>query len=69
MIFRTHCSYSDKDITCWNKTLKFFENVLLGQMRHYVAVQVNIDQWHRRHDHDYVFNFKKVFDEANDTLR
>lgn len=48
-VFRSHCSYKDADLSCWNATLGFFEHVLLGHMRHYVAVQMNIDQWHRRH--------------------
>ncbi|KAI1724674.1 hypothetical protein Ddc_05921 [Ditylenchus destructor] len=43
------CSYHDEDLHCWNKTLEYFERLLLGQMRHYVAVQMNIDQWRRRH--------------------
>uniref|UniRef100_A0AC34R2Y9 Uncharacterized protein n=1 Tax=Panagrolaimus sp. JU765 TaxID=591449 RepID=A0AC34R2Y9_9BILA len=65
----SHCSYEDPTLECWNKTLQFFEKILLGQMRHYIAVQVNIDQWHRRHDSSYVKNFTKVFDEANKTLQ
>jgi hypothetical protein len=27
---------------CWNNTLVFFEKILLGQMRNYVAVQMNV---------------------------
>jgi hypothetical protein len=54
----THCSYHDKDITCWSKNLDFFEKVLLGQIRHYISVQINIDQFHRRHDGE---NYKPDF--------
>ncbi|RCN51525.1 hypothetical protein ANCCAN_02191 [Ancylostoma caninum] len=45
----THCSLDDDDLSCWNTTLNFFSKVLIGQLRHYIAVQVDIDQWHRRH--------------------
>ncbi|KAL6728792.1 hypothetical protein Aduo_010528 [Ancylostoma duodenale] len=45
----THCSLDDNDLSCWNSTLNFFSKVLIGQLRHYIAVQVDIDQWHRRH--------------------
>ncbi|KAE9556414.1 hypothetical protein FO519_000299 [Halicephalobus sp. NKZ332] len=65
----SHCSYQDSTLECWNKTLDFFEKVLLGQMRHYIAVQINIDQWHRRNDKHYVTNFSRVIDEANSTLQ
>ncbi|KIH61862.1 hypothetical protein ANCDUO_07860 [Ancylostoma duodenale] len=47
--FSTHCSLDDDDLSCWNSTLNFFSKVLIGQLRHYIAVQVDIDQWHRRH--------------------
>ena len=38
-------------------------------MRHYIAVQVNIDQWHRRHDKHYVHDFTKVAADANASIR
>ncbi|KIH53621.1 hypothetical protein ANCDUO_16246, partial [Ancylostoma duodenale] len=47
--FSTHCSLDDDDLSCWNTTLNFYSKVLIGQLRHYIAVQVDIDQWHRRH--------------------
>ncbi|KAI6220375.1 hypothetical protein M3Y99_01611800 [Aphelenchoides fujianensis] len=46
----THCTYKEGDSTCWNKNVIFFEKLLLGQMRHYIAVQINIDQFRRRHE-------------------
>jgi hypothetical protein len=49
--------------------LEFFERILLGQMRHYIAVQINIDQWHRRHDKHYVTNFDQVIAESNNTMQ
>ncbi|KAJ1363261.1 hypothetical protein KIN20_023089 [Parelaphostrongylus tenuis] len=45
----THCAVEDDDLSCWNSTLNFFTRVLIGKLRHYTAVQVDIDQWHRRH--------------------
>uniref|UniRef100_A0A7E4ZPT5 Uncharacterized protein n=1 Tax=Panagrellus redivivus TaxID=6233 RepID=A0A7E4ZPT5_PANRE len=60
----THCSFEDDSLTCWNKTLEFFERLLLGQMRHYVAVQINVDQWHRRHDKHYTEDFGKVREQS-----
>ncbi|KHJ81471.1 hypothetical protein OESDEN_18843 [Oesophagostomum dentatum] len=35
----THCSLDDEDLTCWNTTLNFYSKVLIGQLRHYIAVQ------------------------------
>uniref|UniRef100_A0A7I4YB46 GP2 n=1 Tax=Haemonchus contortus TaxID=6289 RepID=A0A7I4YB46_HAECO len=45
----THCALNDDDLSCWNSTANFFTKMLIGQLRHYIAVQVDIDQWHRRH--------------------
>uniref|UniRef100_A0AC34GPS9 Uncharacterized protein n=1 Tax=Panagrolaimus sp. ES5 TaxID=591445 RepID=A0AC34GPS9_9BILA len=65
----THCAYSDDSLSCWNKTLEFFERILLGQMRHYIAVQINIDQWHRRHDSHYNSHFEQAIVESNNTMQ
>jgi hypothetical protein len=56
----SHCSYKDDTLACWNSTLEFFERVLLAQMRHYIAVQINIDQWHRRHTKPYAPDYEKM---------
>ncbi|CAD5214047.1 unnamed protein product [Bursaphelenchus okinawaensis] len=53
----SHCSFRDEDLSCYNTTLQFFEHILLGHMRHYVSVQMNIDQWNRRHQKDYKPDF------------
>ncbi|PAV87285.1 hypothetical protein WR25_01395 isoform B [Diploscapter pachys] len=45
----SHCDVTEKGFDCWNKTLAYFERTLIGQLRHYLAVQIDIDQWHRRH--------------------
>jgi len=54
----SHCSYRDPDLGCWNRTLNFFESILLSQIRNYVTVQVNIDQWRRRNVIDYKPDFE-----------
>ncbi|TKR67775.1 hypothetical protein L596_023872 [Steinernema carpocapsae] len=64
----SHCRVEDPTLECWNKTLNFFERVLLGQMRHYIAVQINIDQWHRRNDKHYVMDFAKVEQRAQKAM-
>ncbi|KAL7069834.1 hypothetical protein ACQ4LE_011006 [Meloidogyne hapla] len=51
------CSYKDSSLQCWNTSLLFFEKILLGQMTNYVAVQMNIDQWARRHKKPYSEDF------------
>ena len=68
-LFRSHCAFEDDTLECWNKTLQFFERILLGQMRHFIAVQINIDQWHRRHDHVYVNDFNRTIAESNKAMR
>uniref|UniRef100_A0A7E4W0G6 Transmembrane protein n=1 Tax=Panagrellus redivivus TaxID=6233 RepID=A0A7E4W0G6_PANRE len=43
---QSHCTLDfDKTLDCWNGTLHFYERVLLGNMRNYVAVQTNIARW------------------------
>ncbi|KAI6176423.1 hypothetical protein M3Y97_00796600 [Aphelenchoides bicaudatus] len=61
----THCSYHDKDLSCWTSNLNFFERVLLGQIRHYVSVQINIDQFNKRHQGaHYKADFKGMRDDS-----
>uniref|UniRef100_A0A183DIN2 Protein CASP n=1 Tax=Gongylonema pulchrum TaxID=637853 RepID=A0A183DIN2_9BILA len=43
-----------------NQSLHFFEQLLLAQMRHFVAVQINVDQWYRRHMKDFYRNYTQV---------
>ncbi|VDO58168.1 unnamed protein product [Onchocerca flexuosa] len=49
MLFRSHCSANDDDLGCLNRSLHFYEHVLLAQMKHFVAVQIHIDQWYKWH--------------------
>ena len=38
----SHCTLDfDKDLSCWNKTLEFYEATLVGGLRHYTAVLVS----------------------------
>uniref|UniRef100_A0A915B8N5 Uncharacterized protein n=1 Tax=Parascaris univalens TaxID=6257 RepID=A0A915B8N5_PARUN len=62
----SHCSMNDGDLTCWNRTLRFYEKIVLAELRHYVAVQVNIDDWRKRHDRHYSPNFGAL---KNETIR
>ena len=64
-----HCSYKDSSLECWNNTLVFFEKILLGQMRNYVAVQMNIDQWKRRHLPDYKEDFEEAKRHSIQTMK
>ncbi|KAI6187619.1 hypothetical protein M3Y98_00263800 [Aphelenchoides besseyi] len=59
----THCTYKDGDLRCWEKNQIFFEKLLLGQMRHYIAVQINIDQFRQRHEKE---AYKPDFDGMRD---
>ncbi|KAL4001776.1 hypothetical protein ACH3XW_0695 [Acanthocheilonema viteae] len=45
----SHCSPHDSDLTCLSGSLEFYERLLLAQMRHFVAVQMHIDQWYKWH--------------------
>uniref|UniRef100_A0A0R3RU28 KASH domain-containing protein n=1 Tax=Elaeophora elaphi TaxID=1147741 RepID=A0A0R3RU28_9BILA len=47
----SHCSSQDSDLTCLSSSLQFYERVLLAQMKHFVAVQMHIDQWYKWHKH------------------
>jgi len=65
----SHCSVDDRShLECWNRTRTFYERLLASFTRHYIAVQVNIDQWHRRHDTPYVQDMAKVKEEANQSF-
>lgn len=38
----SHCTLNfDKNLECWNKTLKFYEQTLVGGLRHYSNVLVS----------------------------
>uniref|UniRef100_A0A0N4ZVF9 ribose-phosphate diphosphokinase n=1 Tax=Parastrongyloides trichosuri TaxID=131310 RepID=A0A0N4ZVF9_PARTI len=54
------CSVESKDKDCFNNLLKYVERDVVTQIRHYVAVQINIDQFHRRHNKKYVENWESV---------
>ncbi|VDN57982.1 unnamed protein product [Dracunculus medinensis] len=56
----SHCSMHDIDLSCWNQTLNFYEQILFSQMKFYIAVQINIDRWHRRRFPKYVSNFSQI---------
>ncbi|KAM3724417.1 Chorismate synthase [Dirofilaria immitis] len=45
----SHCSAYDGDLSCLNRSLQFYEHVLLAQMKHLIAVQIHIDQWYKWH--------------------
>lgn len=59
----SHCSPFDSDLACLNQTLQFYERLLLAQMRHFVAVQINIDQWYKRHMKHYHRNYTEIKEE------
>ncbi|CAJ0600403.1 unnamed protein product [Cylicocyclus nassatus] len=63
-----YCSVGDGDVFCWNSTLSFFTKALIGQLRHYIATQVDIDQWYRRHGKPYGQDMKLVTSEIERTL-
>ena len=44
--------------------MAYFERTLIGQLRHYLAVQIDIDQWHRRHGQPKGQDYEKL---ASDT--
>ncbi|CAJ0942026.1 unnamed protein product, partial [Mesorhabditis belari] len=64
----TKCAMDNSDLDCWNKTLEFFEKSLIAQLRNYVSVQVNIDQWWRRHGKSDGQNFEDVRATAKEAL-
>ncbi|CAG9535572.1 unnamed protein product [Cercopithifilaria johnstoni] len=45
----SHCSPHDSDLTCLTRSLEFYERLLLAQMKHFIAVQMHIDQWYKWH--------------------
>jgi len=45
-----HCAQDDKDDTCWRKTEHYYDQNLISALNDWVTVQINIDQWNRRHD-------------------
>uniref|UniRef100_A0AC35FMJ0 Uncharacterized protein n=1 Tax=Panagrolaimus sp. PS1159 TaxID=55785 RepID=A0AC35FMJ0_9BILA len=65
----TKCTLEDSSLTCWNQTLTAFEHFLMDHMNFYVAVQTNIDQWHRRHDSNYSSNFKQMLSQSNKSMQ
>ncbi|VDM99106.1 unnamed protein product [Thelazia callipaeda] len=45
----SHCSIYDNDLSCLNRTLEFYELLLLEQLGNFIAVQISIDQWYKFH--------------------
>ncbi|VDK83469.1 unnamed protein product [Litomosoides sigmodontis] len=43
------CSPYDSDLTCLSGSLEFYERLLLAELKHFVAVQMHIDQWYKWH--------------------
>ncbi|CEF67057.1 Hypothetical protein SRAE_2000172200 [Strongyloides ratti] len=62
----SNCSVDSNGRTCLNKLLSFVENDIVSQIRRYVAVQINIDQFHRRHKKNYKSDWDNV--KKNSTL-
>uniref|UniRef100_A0A914XFJ3 Uncharacterized protein n=1 Tax=Plectus sambesii TaxID=2011161 RepID=A0A914XFJ3_9BILA len=46
----SHCRKTDKDLSCWEKTLSFYEQTVLGEMQNFVIIQTNMVNWQRQHD-------------------
>lgn len=44
----SHCQLNDKSLKCWNATLGYFENILMGQMRHYTVTQAHRAIWSQK---------------------
>uniref|UniRef100_A0A914YVU6 Uncharacterized protein n=1 Tax=Panagrolaimus superbus TaxID=310955 RepID=A0A914YVU6_9BILA len=63
------CTLEDSSLVCWNQTLSAFEHFLMDHMKFYVAVQTNIDQWHRRNDLNYSSNFIQMLSESNKSMQ
>ncbi|MFH4978756.1 hypothetical protein AB6A40_005465 [Gnathostoma spinigerum] len=64
-----HCTLEDTSLTCWNRTLQFYEKILLSHAVSYIAVQLKIDQWRKRHTKNYATNFTFLREEAVRGLR
>uniref|UniRef100_A0AC34QIA5 Uncharacterized protein n=1 Tax=Panagrolaimus sp. JU765 TaxID=591449 RepID=A0AC34QIA5_9BILA len=46
----SHCTLDfDKDLSCWNKTLVFYNQMLMGQLRQYILIQTHIGLWYEEH--------------------
>ncbi|CAI4232487.1 unnamed protein product [Auanema sp. JU1783] len=55
------CSTKDSgDEGCWENTLQFYEQNLITYLRRYISVQINIDQWHRRHGQENGQDYTKL---------
>uniref|UniRef100_A0A914CIG3 Uncharacterized protein n=1 Tax=Acrobeloides nanus TaxID=290746 RepID=A0A914CIG3_9BILA len=59
----SHCTLNfDKTLLCWNRTLDFFEQVLLGQLKHYSVIQANRAKW--MYNRKWDVNYTKMRDES-----
>uniref|UniRef100_A0A0N5CEI3 Transmembrane protein n=1 Tax=Strongyloides papillosus TaxID=174720 RepID=A0A0N5CEI3_STREA len=62
----SNCVIDSNGKSCFDRLLNFVENDVVSQIRHYVAVQINIDQFHRRHNKSYESEWDAV--KNNSTL-
>ncbi|KAE9547555.1 hypothetical protein FO519_009233 [Halicephalobus sp. NKZ332] len=57
----SHCTLDfDKDLSCWNKTLNFYNHILVTQLRNYVATQISRANWSL--NKNYNFNYSAAAD-------
>lgn len=59
------CEQTDTMLeTCWEKTGDYYDRKLLETLNDWSGLRVNIDNWKRRHDPNYKFDFLNLSSEA-----
>jgi hypothetical protein len=65
----SHCTLNfDKNLECWNKTLTFYQQTLVGGLRHYSNVLTNIAYW-SKHNKEPPINLDEIGDETIARMR
>jgi len=58
------CSQQDDDSVCWSKTLDYYNDQLVSIAKNWIIVQIDIDQWKRRHEKSTTFDYDGTFNSS-----
>ncbi|GMT36717.1 hypothetical protein PFISCL1PPCAC_28014 [Pristionchus fissidentatus] len=65
----THdCSHKEESRLCLDGNAHFFERLILGHLRYYIATQLSIDLWHKEHKKGEARNVSEIRDEVREGL-
>ncbi|GMT05886.1 hypothetical protein PENTCL1PPCAC_28060 [Pristionchus entomophagus] len=62
------CSHKDESRFCLDGNAHFYERLLMGHLRYYIATQVSIDLWHKHHKEGVRRNASELHEDVREGL-